>query len=748
MMNVEIRNRVKSLSEKIAEELVFAQVGTDNGLLPVNSLLIQIEEELSSEKLAVVLDTGFKIARRSVDEIFDTTGNFSEAVLGRLRAWIEWWQEAFEASEESGVEIKLPALLEEQNGKSSAPVVPKSAVQSSPSPVIHKSLDEPTLILKLDEDRDLIAEFVNEGQEHLTNIEQGVLVLENNPQDADILNSIFRAFHTFKGGSGFLNLTAIQTVAHELESLLDNARQGIIVINKEISNVILEGGDTLRKFNEEISAQLGGNKPHAPIVVPTLVLIEKIHALLGDNVKKEWKQSGAQTVSTPASQPVPAANTTVVPIQIQAEVPVATVAQAPTSIPEVASKAVIPETAAGSGAQASKGAGASVKVDTLKLDSLVDLVGEMVIAQSLVAQSKDLASVQSERLTRDLAQLGRISKDLQRTAMSMRMVPVRNTFQKMNRVIRDLAAKVGKEVELVVEGEDTELDRTIVEEISDPLVHMIRNSVDHGIEKPDVRIQRGKPAKGTIKLRAFHQGANIVLEIKDDGNGLNRERILAKAMEKGLVKEGQQISDADIYGLIMAAGFSTAEKVTDISGRGVGMDVVKRNIEKLHGKIDIKSVSGEGSTFSIYLPLTLAIIDGLLVGIGEQRYIIPTLSVCESFRPTADMISTLSGRGEMITVRGRLRPLLRLYDQFGIKPASTDPSKGIVVVVEAGTEARCVMVDQLLGKQEVVIKSLGETFRKNQFVSGAAILGDGRVGLILDPQALVYLETPAMEVAA
>jgi two-component system chemotaxis sensor kinase CheA len=399
--------------------------------------------------------------------------------------------------------------------------------------------------------------------------------------------------------------------------------------------------------------------------------------------------------------------------------------------------------------QTKAGAPASaIKVDTLKLDSLIDLVGELVIAQSLVVQNPELNTLRSEQLNRDLAQLGHISKDLQRTAMSLRMVPIRGMFQKMHRLVRDLTAKTGKQVQLLTEGEDTELDRTVVEEISDPLVHMIRNSVDHGIEKPEVRRQRGKSAQGLIWLKAYHRGGNIVVEIRDDGSGLDRDRILAKALEKGLVKPEEPLSDSQIYNLIFAAGFSTADKVTDISGRGVGLDVVRRNIDKLRGKVEILSTPGQGSTFRIYLPLTLAIIDGLLVGIGEHRYIVPTLAVCESFQPRAGMISTTLGRGEMINVRGRLLPLLRLYAHLGIQPGTTEATRSIVLVVESGKEMRCLLVDQLLGKQEVVIKSLGEMFRGNRYLAGAAILGDGRVGLILDPQALVHFEPAQLEAAA
>ncbi|HXG46547.1 MAG TPA: chemotaxis protein CheA, partial [Methylomirabilota bacterium] len=418
------------------------------------------------------------------------------------------------------------------------------------------------------------------------------------------------------------------------------------------------------------------------------------------------------------------------------------------SAPATAAKAATAPAAAGAHNGEAKGSAGFVKVDTVKLDSLIDLVGEMVIAQSLIAQDPSIRSVASQQATRNLAQLARITNELQRTAMSLRMVPIRATFQKMTRLVRDVATKQKKQVELKMSGEDTELDRTIVEEISDPLIHMIRNSVDHGIEPPSVRVERGKPAQGTVHLRAFHQGGNIVIQIQDDGGGLNKEKILKKAVERGLVREGQNLSEKEIFDLIFAPGFSTAEVVTEISGRGVGMDVVRRNIEKLRGKIDIQSTLGQGSTFTIYLPLTLAIIDGLIVRVGQERFILPTLSVRESFRPSPEMLSTVHERGEMVNVRGKISPLLRLHQCFNIKPRSTNPCEGILVVVDSGDENRCVFVDDLVGKQEVVIKSLGETFKSNRALAGAAILGDGSVGLILDADALVKLKTSAPSLAA
>jgi two-component system chemotaxis sensor kinase CheA len=378
-----------------------------------------------------------------------------------------------------------------------------------------------------------------------------------------------------------------------------------------------------------------------------------------------------------------------------------------------------------------------VKLDTQKLDSLVDLVGELVIAQSMVVQDPEVQRLSSRHLARTLRQLGRITTELQRTAMSLRMVPIRRTFQKMTRLVRDLAAQQGKQVQLIVEGEETELDRNIVEQLSDPLVHMIRNSVDHGIELPEARVSHGKPALGTIRLSAAHQRGGIVIAIQDDGKGLDRDRILAKARERGLIKPEANPTEAETFALVFAPGFSTAEKVTDVSGRGVGMDVVQRNIEKLRGKIEIQSVPGQGATFTIVLPLTLAIIDGMLVGVGDDRYIIPTLSVRESFRPRPGMVTTVQERGEVVSVRGRLTPLLRLGQHLGTPSRAVDPTEGIIVVVESGDAARGLLVDELLGKQEVVIKNLGETFRKQHLLAGAAILGDGRVGLILDVDTLV-----------
>ncbi|MFI5379156.1 MAG: chemotaxis protein CheA, partial [Tepidisphaerales bacterium] len=308
-------------------------------------------------------------------------------------------------------------------------------------------------------------------------------------------------------------------------------------------------------------------------------------------------------------------------------------------------------------------------------------------------------------------------------------------------LVRDLARKACKEIEFVMTGGETELDRNVVEAIGDPLVHMVRNSVDHGIEPPDVREKAGKPRAGRVELKAFHQGGSIVIQISDDGRGLNKQKLLKKAVENGIVKEGQELTEQEIFALIFHAGLSTAEKVTDVSGRGVGMDVVRRNIEALRGRIDIVSAEGHGSTFTIKLPLTLAVIDGLVIKVGRERYILPLTSIEQSIRPTAQQISTLQGRGEMCMVRGSLLPLFRLHRLFEVQPRHENPADALVVIVQDNHRRCCLLVDEIIGQQQVVIKSLGEVVGRIKGVSGGAILGDGSISLILDVPGLINAAT-------
>jgi two-component system chemotaxis sensor kinase CheA len=400
--------------------------------------------------------------------------------------------------------------------------------------------------------------------------------------------------------------------------------------------------------------------------------------------------------------------------------------------------AVTPAPAAAESPSSTKAAGSpTVRVNTEKLDSLMDVVGELVIVQSQLIESARLLSVEGSPLHRNVVQLSRIAKELQHTAMSLRMIPIKQTFQKMERLARDLANSFGKKVHFSVSGEDTELDRTVVEEIGDPLVHMVRNALDHGLENPEQRLASGKSDTGSVHLYAYHQGSNIVIELKDDGRGIDPERIYKKAVEKGLIAAGAQLSREETFNLIFAPGFSTAEKVTSVSGRGVGMDVVKRNIEKLRGKIEITSAVGHGSTFKIKLPLTMAIIDGLVVRVGTDKFILPSTSVQMALRPSRESISTVHGTGEVLELRGRILPLHRLHRRFGIPCDAQQPWEGIVVLVEHSGKVSALMVDEMVSKQEVVIKNLGAYMQGLPGVAGGAILGDGNIALILDPISLL-----------
>ncbi len=391
----------------------------------------------------------------------------------------------------------------------------------------------------------------------------------------------------------------------------------------------------------------------------------------------------------------------------------------------------------------------AVKVDADRLDLLVDSIGELVIAESMVRQSGELRNLVSTDLARRLNQLDKITRDLQEMGTSLRMVPIRSTFQKMARLVRDLAKKAGKQVEFVTTGEDTELDKTVVDKIGDPLVHMVRNAVDHGLESSvEERQKAGKSGTGRVELRAFHKGGNIYVEIEDDGRGLDREAILNKARERGLVRENEIPSDREIYNLIFEPGFSTAKKITDVSGRGVGMDVVRRNIEALRGQVEIQTEIGRGSVFSIRLPLTLAIIDGMVVRVGGERYIIPTLSIVMSIRPEPETLSTVINRGEMLSLQGRLLPLFRLGKLFNLRDAIDEVQEAIVVVIEDEGRQTGLLVDEILGQQQIVIKSLGTTLQGIPGIAGGAIMPDGHVGLILDVSGLVRLAaeaTPARE---
>ena len=779
----EIIGKAKKVIQQIGLELAFVDSVNENGIDGINELVRQLEAILGGEEPEQIR-AGMDAVRQWIDERVAIDNKLSSVCIARLGDWQPWIDAAVMSWEYQLSYPTFPEGWKTPEGPPPAPVGNGAAAvapgghasQATPAPrpaarAVELLPEQTVDIVPPDSDPEMLQLFCAEAQDLLQDIEQGVLVLEVNPTDSSSLDSLFRAFHTFKGNVGVMKLLVLQRLSHELESMLDAARRGKYQLGSDSITVILAGSDILKRFVTELSNQIAGVDAGRTIDLPIPQLIHDVHSLLAGGSSAPAGAPPAAVTPAPAKPHAPAAPHAPVappaapsPVAVAAavEADFAAIFEAPAPSLEaeparsepalaapaaVAAAPVAKKQATNQQAAAPAVGSGIVRVDTVKLDGLIDLVGELVIAQSMVVQNPELKAITSAHLSRCLGQLRGITSDLQRTAMSLRMVPIRNTFQKMSRLVRDLALQQGKEIVLSLEGEDTELDRNIVEELSDPLVHMIRNSADHGIEMPEARVAAGKPPAGTITLRAFHQGGFIVIQIEDDGRGLNAAKIRKKAIERGIIKADENLDEREIFDLIFAAGFSTAEKVTDLSGRGVGMDVVRRNIEKMRGKIEISSIEGEGTTFTLYVPLTLAIIEGLLVGVGEERYVIPTLSVRESFRPLPGMVTQVQGRGEVVSVRGRLTPILRLGRHLNTPHTALDPTQGIIVVVEAGQDSRCLLVDQLIGKQEVVIKSLGEMFRHQTEFAGAAILGDGRVGLILDINALVKLKSRNGEAA-
>jgi two-component system chemotaxis sensor kinase CheA len=543
-------------------------------------------------------------------------------------------------------------------------------------------------------DAELAEMFVADGLDHLGTIEQTILKLEAAPSDLSLVDDLFRPFHTVKGNAGVLGIRSIESFAHKLETLLDLARSGTHSIGPVEIELVLNAVDVLRLMVTELPARAAG-QPATDVSARCETLIAEVDGLIGGG---------------------PPAALAAVPQPLAHE-----------------------STDAGASDVTSFAEPSTVKVSTAKLDALVDMVGELVIAQAILAEDPVVARSGEERVTRQLAQVRRITTEIQRDAMSMRMVPIRQTFQKMVRLVRDLSKTFDKPMAVTVSGDDTELDRKLVEQLTDPLMHMVRNTIDHGIETREVRAASGKAATAEIRLKAFHRGGGVVVQISDDGAGLDTERIAARAIAQGLISEGASLAPAEIHELIFRPGFSTADRVTEFSGRGVGMDVVRRNIQSLRGRIEIQTERGRGTTFSLHLPLTLAIVDGLVLRVGTERFVIPTPSVRESLRPLPGDVHSTHGRPCVVQVRDRLIPLLHLGEAFGIRSTSAQISDGTVVIVEDNGRPVALVVDELVGKREVVIRSLGEMFRGVAGIAGGAILGDGRIGLILDTGGLLAL---------
>lgn len=692
---------LEDTANRLATESILAQPGRDEGLVPSFSLLGDLRGLCAGE--ATLLEPVAAMHQR-LEAQLDAAKPFTDELVEGLRRLVAWLPAAISS-------LKFGRGLPEF-GAADAPLG-RNVDQTEDASKETGTPADALLNLNLDENRELLTEFHGEAVEHLQQIEAALLVLDQQPNDPEALNSIFRSFHTFKGNAGFLGLVPMQALAHEVESLLDLARNHQLRLTGRIVTAILQSRDALQILTQQVGVALQHNRLPMEIV-PVRHLIECVKQL-----------ANSDPVAAEAAAIAPASSDN---IELELpELPVPVAASAPPAEATVAPPGLGPKTTS-----------ATVRVNIDKLDTLMDVVGELVIVQGqLLETARQFGGDPASPMQRNFGQLHRITKELQHTALALRMIPIKPTFQKMERLARDLARNLGKKIQLSTAGEETELDRSVIEEIGDPFVHMVRNALDHGLETPAERLAAGKPEVGTLSLRANHQSSTIVVELQDDGRGIDPDRIFRKAVEKGIVAADAVLTRQEILMLIMAPGFSTAEKVTAISGRGVGMDVVKRNIERLRGTIEIESEVGRGSAFKIKLPLTMAIIDGLVVRVGTDRFILPSTSVQRALRPSRENISTVHGRGELLDLRGRLIPIHRLHQRLGIPHDAQHPWDGIVVIVEHGGKTSALLVDEMISKQEVVIKNLGAFMQNLPGVAGGAILGDGAIALILDPTSLL-----------
>lgn len=545
---------------------------------------------------------------------------------------------------------------------------------------------------------DIYSGFVVEAREHLDAAEAQLLILESDPGKVEAVHTVFRAFHTIKGAASCLDLVSFQSLAHETESLLELARRGALRISGAAMELVFEAVDAMKRLVSGVEVLLqSGTPPAADPGLDDLVvrLRDQVRAAGGTD------ESGGSSVVFAAEIPAPPG------------------AGAPRSGESAAPGVSVKE---------------PVRVDADRLDRLVNLIGELVIAESMVSQSGELRGLGSGSLLgKSVGHLDKITRELQEMGMSLRMVPVRPLFRKMARVVRDLSHKLGKPVDFHTSGEEIEIDRAIVNCVTDALVHILRNAIDHGIEGgSEQRALAGKPPVGRLHLRASHREGCIVIEVEDDGRGLDAAAIRAKAIEKGILRNGDPLSDQDALRLIFLPGFSTASVVTEVSGRGVGLDVVRTSVESLRGRIDVQSRPGQGTVFRLRLPLTLAIIDGMVLRSGGERFVVPTNSITRLVRPTAELVSTVLGRGDLLSVQDDLLPLLRLGRVLAVPGEARWTGTEVAVLVEDGGRRAALLVDEVLGQQQIVIKNLGLDLEDIPGISGGVILPDGQVGLILD----------------
>lgn len=558
--------------------------------------------------------------------------------------------------------------------------------------------------------------FLEEAEQLLEGAEQSFLDLEVNPSEKSVLTKIFRLAHSFKGSAGAAGFEDLMHLAHHLESLLVKLTEGKIEASPGIVSLLLRVNDQLALMVRELKANVD-KRFQIDGWISEIREAEENPSKLGGGL-----ETGKFEVHEDDSFEREEEKTPHPGFEIFAET-------------EAKAKRLQEAKAAQEKPSVVQATDESIRVNLKRIDSLVNDVGELVILQTVLYQYRN--SIPSPFIQKTIAHLEKITRQIQDTAMGLRMVPIKPTFQKMQRIVRDSATALNKKIHFETQGEETEIDKTVLDVLSDPLVHLIRNAVDHGVESPEDRIKAGKEAEGHVRLSAFNRGDNMIIEIKDDGKGLDTERILAKAKNIGLVSSHAQPSENEIFQLIFASGFSTKDAVTSLSGRGVGMDVVKTHVEAVKGTIGIQSVKGSGTTFRITLPLSMALIDGMIVRAGGQRYVIPITAVVESLQPKKENLTFVTGKGYYLNLRGETLPVYRLTDMFR-GSETTELTECIAIVAEtAHGESFALIVDDIIGQQQIVIKALGPELQHIDGLTGAAILGDGKAALIVDVAELV-----------
>lgn len=635
---------------------------------------------------------------------------------------------------------------------------------------------------------DLTQLFFEESDEFVEQMESALLKLEQDSSNSETLNQIFRCAHSIKGGSGSLGFSEVAMFTHALETLLDNLRNGHVVADDDITALLFECADHLKDLLE--AARTSSAYPNsAPLMTRLEIIIDggktgeqeqemdedefrrEIARMLAEGEGAEEKDEDSSAcdaafaaldalmeVNAPAEAfvtdddleeataaiapaPAPSAPAAAHP----ASAPVAAAPAAPAS-PAVAAPQASAPAAKGAPAADKSGESQVLRIAADKVDRLINLVGELVIHQSMLVDAA--GANPTPQLGAAISAISQATRELQERVLAVRMLPVKQLFGRFPRIVRDLGRTCGKQVSLETTGEETELDKMVIEGLVDPLTHLIRNSVDHGLETPEERAAAGKPTQGTVWLKARHESGNIILEVIDDGKGLNREKILAKAIEKGLASADDQLSDEAVFAMIYQPGFSTAAVVSDVSGRGVGMDIVVQAIRGLGGSISVTSRAGQGTTFRLKLPLTMAIVEGLTVRVGQELYVLPLTNIVECIKPAADDIHVIAGQGEVLNLRGTVLPVTRLHTVFGVPCSITDYKDGVVVIIEDGAKRAALLVDELVGQNQVVVKSLETNYGNVEAVAGATILGDGKVALIIDVAGLPILSHAAAQYAA